>query len=90
MRLSFVSDTFKRTVSDLLHFGIVLFCVNFANVMIINVMLGPYIERASTFTGAKSLSLEVLVNGFYTTPLMDYILKHDVAVSAPNLYTPPT
>ena len=79
-RLSFVSDTLQKTGLDLVHFGCVLVCVNFGNVMMLHIEFGPYIERASTIRDAHILSMELVSNGFYTTPLMDPILESQQVV----------
>ena len=65
---------------ELVHFGFVLITLNFANVMMLNIMFGPHIQRASTLRDAQTFSMELIVNGFYTTPLMDPALESGLVV----------
>jgi len=80
-RLSFVSDTFRKTMMDLVHFAFVLLCLNFANVMMLNISFGTHIQRASTLSDSQIFSMELIANGFYTSPIMDLILESDLVRS---------
>ena len=78
-RLAFIPVAFLRVATDLLHFIWVVLIVNTAQVVLVHVSFGTFIQRASSLKEAQFWSMEMMASGSYGS-VYEEILKSGYVV----------